>query len=315
MKFNWKIFKKGKPIYWIIGAVFLFVIFYLISSGGSKATTSSGGITTINTGPSDAQVAASSQIALAQISAQAMQSQAALEYQAVQERTAGEVAIATLDIQSRLAESRLASETALGLGSQQITGQLAAINAQMKSAEMQAEYSFATAKMASETNLAMYGLDTQVAMKNIDAQLEGLRVTSNMNIAVQNIQAGVAHHQIDAGVNMSQIAAGVSMYQTDAQKDVALATIASTNTQAQINANLISQQLTTNAQMLRDQLNANNEALQIQSQNVIAQSLIGQVGSLKKKDRDESLQIVSGYLTGNPVSYTNPAKSPAIIFG
>ena len=55
--------------------------------------------------------------------------------------------------------------------------------------------------------------------------------------------------------------------------------------------------------MFNDQLEASLSA-----------NLIGQVGTLKKKDRDETLQILAGNIQGYPVRYTNPS-GPAQIYG
>jgi len=242
MKFNWAVFKKGKAVYWVIGAIVLFVIFYLLASGGSKssssgASTNAGGVTTINSGPTDAQIAAAASISAAQIQANAQTNQSNADLAALKEQVAGQVAIATLQTQSQLADTAAGSDVAKYLASVQAGAQTFALTEQTRQMALQGEYSLETAKVAAETDLAG-----------------------------QALQAGVLVHQLD-----------------------------------------------TNASMFNASIAANTAALKIQSDNITMQGLISQAGNLKKKDRDEYLEILAGTSLGGGVNYYN-GPGAAVIY-
>lgn len=194
MKLNFSFLKKGKTIYWIVGAVVLFVVFYLIASRGSSSE-NVGGITTITAGPSDAQVAAATQLAMANIQASIASNQTAAELAALKEQSARDVALGALQQTIDLANTEAGKTVAL-----------ANFNAQKEIAALQGEYDVATARVASETE-----------------------IKSN-----------------------------------------------------QIQADMFASQLEANRQMFADQVSALN-----------TQALIGQIGNLKKKNRDEALKYLS----------------------
>lgn len=193
MKLNFKIFKKGKPVYWIVGGIVLFVIFYMITSKG--ASSSSGGITTINSGPSDTAIAANAQMAMAQL-----QYGSAVTAQANQANA--DVAIATLAANTQMAQIAASADAAKYVANLDANTQAQYLTTQRDIASTNAEYSLETARIAADTTLGTY-----------------------------QIQADMFGHQLDT----------------------------------------------------------NTEMLQIQSQNLIAQSLIAQIPSLKKGDRDAAL--------------------------
>lgn len=217
MKMKLAIFKKGKPVYWIVGAVVLFVIFYLITSkGAGQAANSGGGVAVINQGPSDAQIQAGAAFSMAQVQANTAANIAGLE--AAVKRDEFNMNVALANIGANIAGREIDTSATLGLASYDL---------QRHISELNAEYSLETAKIVSSE---------AITMRQIDRAAFG------------------------------------------------------------------------------DQLAANNDSLRIQSANMTNQALISQVGSLKKKDRDETLQILSGAMLNNPVNYTNP-RGPAIIYG
>ncbi len=226
MKMNLKVFKKGKPIYWVIGAVILFVIFYLVASRGAGGNTAAkgtaGGVVSYNAGPSDAQIMAASQISAMQIEANAATNMSAMELAKFQEEASAAVTIAAMEnslnalaVNAEQALGELAYNTDLTIG-------LASIDAQKEANYLQAEYSITTARIAS---------DTELGLRNIDRA------------------------------------------------------------------------------MFADQLDNNRAMLEIQSENMIAQTALSQVGTLKKKDRDNTLQMLarqfsSGDNSANPYTYS-----------
>lgn len=141
MKLNFAIFKKGKPLYWIIGGIVVFVFFYLIFNKGSSSAGSSGGggITTINSGPSDAQIAAATQIGVAQIAANTQNAQ-----------IAGAVAIATLQQQGQLQQTYAAADLAKFTAGLDAATASKTLDTQLEIAGLNAEYNFSTAKLAAD---------------------------------------------------------------------------------------------------------------------------------------------------------------------
>jgi len=211
-KFNLKVFKKGKPIYWVAGAVILFVIFYLFLNrgGGQSAPAQSGGVVSYNSGPSDAQISAASQISGAQIQANAAINQQQLQLAGIREDNSARVAIAGLE--NQLGVIAINAET--GLQRFNIDAgrevDLATINATKEYQYLQAEYSLETARIAS---------DATIRSREIDRSILG------------------------------------------------------------------------------DQLRSNILSLNIQSDNLIAQTALSQISSLKKKDRDNTLQFLTQQFT------------------
>ena len=201
MAVTFSVFKK-KPLLWGGGAIFLFIIFYLMFNKSASSGASGGSVTTVNTGPSDAAIAASTQLQLAQV-------QAGAAIQQSQAESAAAIAIATLSAQVALAENSAGADVAKYLAQSEAntTGQY--LNIQKEIAAINAEYSYDTAKVASETAL---------------------------------------------GLQESQ------------------------------------------QEMFEKQLNSNVQMLDIQSKNLISQSLIAQIPSLKKKNRDEALISLAGTL-------------------
>lgn len=168
MKMNLAIFKKGKPIYWIIGAVVLFVIFYLITSKG--ASSSGGGAVTysaVNQGPSDAQVMASAQLSAAQIQANSQATAAAMEFAAAQEGYKANVALANIGASVDLAG--IAAEREFGLASLDMQKQLTFLNS---------EYALETAKVVSNEAITMRQIDRAAFNDQLAANNRSLQIQS-----------------------------------------------------------------------------------------------------------------------------------------
>jgi len=197
-----KVFKKGKPIYWIIGAVVLFVLFYFMFNRGGGAATASGSTNYVTTGPSEAVQIAS------------MQAGAAAQ--------AGNLA-ASVEM------ARINSETvAAGLG------------AQIAMAQLASGENVALRQLIAQERLGEINAETNLLIneQNLSYSTETARIAADTNIALKNIDAGI----------------------------------------------------------LTSQLTANRDMFAIQSSNMITQTLISQVGNLKKRDRDDALAGIGGYI-------------------
>jgi len=167
MKLNFKVFKKGKPIYWIVGAIALFVVFYLIVNKGGGGS-SEGGVNVYSGGPSDAQVAMSGQIAMAQIQANAATGQTMAEVAAIDKAAQRDIAIATIGGNVELANIAAGREISL-LGIQQsYATEMANIDAQKQIYGLQAEYALEGAKVASEYAFKQQAVNAAVVMHQLD---------------------------------------------------------------------------------------------------------------------------------------------------
>jgi len=170
MKVKWAYLKKPSVI---IGAVILFfvLLFLLNRSGGSASS----GTTTVTTGPSDAQVASQTQLALAQISA-GLQGQA---------------------IQVDYAKARDANDTQVALATM--------------AAALQGQSLVVQHDIASQTiDAQVHGLDLQYAsaVAANTAQIQALQIQSNMVLASSainaNLQAQLSKDQLTAyGYNVA----------------------------------------------------------------------------------------------------------------
>lgn len=304
-KFNWKVFKKGKTLYWILGAVVLFVIFYLVASGGSKSSGSgSSGVTVMNAGPTDAQVAASAQAQMAQISGHYQL--AALTAQADRD-----VAVATISANAATAQNTAAAQTAQNIAALQAGVQTADINAALEATRIQSEFSLETSRVAGQLNLSalmaqeatkqlaiteqtsqlaiaketefnLGVLDYQLGMRDIEANerlgsesiaadLKKYQIQSAENIVIKGMETSVLNNQIQAGVDVAQINADVA------------------TTQILSGERTLNAQLSSNERMFNSSLATQENIAQINAGVAIDQSLIAASAGMKKKDRDNYL--------------------------
>lgn len=161
MAINLQTFKK-KPLLWGGIAIVIFVIFYLIFSRGSGG--GEGSTQVVTTGPSEAQLAAQTQLGMAQIQAGAVNAQ-----------TAAEVAMKNADIAGQVKLGELAYQAGL-----------AELSASKEALQIQSEYSFQTARVAAETNLQMAKMDKDVLTTQLATQawMFGQQTQSLTNMAL-----------------------------------------------------------------------------------------------------------------------------------
>jgi len=168
MKLNFSIFKK-KAVWWGLGALVIFYIFYRLISGGSSSAT----VVASNSGPSDAA-----------IQANAAQSMAALQYgaqtTAAQTQANAEVAMAQLSANSTNIQTQAAVDLGKYTAGLDAQTQAAALTTQQNIAAINAEYSFDTAKVTAATNIAQWG---------IMANMMNTQTIANAAVQSQFIQA------------------------------------------------------------------------------------------------------------------------------
>jgi hypothetical protein len=155
MKVNWSYLKKPSVI---IGAIVLFfVILFLMNRSASSATT-----TAVSTGPSDAQVAAQTQLAMAQIGAGVQGQSFQVDYAKAQDANQTSIALATIaaasDAANTAAQQAIASQTVAaqvhGLDLQYQTS-IANNNAQIAAMQVQANYGLASAAINANTTIQL----------------------------------------------------------------------------------------------------------------------------------------------------------------
>ena len=138
MKLNFAIFKK-KALWWVLGALVIFYIFYRLISGGSSTQVVAG-----SSGPSDAA-----------IQAQSAQAIAALQYgaqgQAIQTQSNAQVAMAELSANSTNIQTQAAVDLGKYTAGLDAQTQAMAFTTQRDIAAINAEYSFDTAKITADT--------------------------------------------------------------------------------------------------------------------------------------------------------------------
>jgi plastocyanin len=165
MKLNLRVFKQGKPIYWIVGAVFLFIVFYLVLNK-KPASDTTGTTSYVSTGPSEA------------LQAQAMQINAGI--------TTAQIgaSVQVQQLQEQQSEANYALTAALAQVSAGQTVSLAGIDAQ---------------KAADAENAAA---NIQINQDNNSYGLETARVASQTQIGLAQISADTVTHQLDTNAAM-----------------------------------------------------------------------------------------------------------------
>jgi len=236
MKFNMKVFNKGKPIYWIIGGIFIFVVFYYFISKGSAAPSNSSGsgITTINAGPSDTAIAAQAGVAMAQIQANAQVDQSNAALIAAKDANAASVAITAYQFQGDLAATQAGADVAKYLGALDAQVQVAGLTAQTAWINTQSEYSFATAKVAAETDYAKAKLtaDSNLAQWALNADVLKTQLNTQAEIATTQLttQAQMFTTQIEGLTQQSLISQISSAPEVDRDNLIALMAASLTGT-------------------------------------------------------------------------------------
>lgn len=182
-KLSLRVFKKGKPIYWIIGGVVLFVLFYMLFNKGGAAS-GGGGVNVVSSGPSEAMQAASLQastaIATAQIGAgiEAARIGVQRDMGALQ----AQIALAQLGSGERVALETLEFERAMGLADNQ---------ANLLINEQNINYALESARVASETSLGLRKLETDMFSEQLAANRDMFAIQSQ-NLITQSMIAQVS---------------------------------------------------------------------------------------------------------------------------
>lgn len=180
MKINWKYLKKP-PV--IIGSIILFfIVLWMVNRGASSSTTSSG---TITNGVSDAQLAASTQLGLASISAGVANAQTAAQLQAIQENGDIAVALKTIDA-AGVAQQTAAQQAIAAMG---IAAQIQGMQLSFQTSQSNNELSFNVAKMAYDN--ANYSIEANTSLQAhlSDDQLKAF-TTSSIVSAIGSAKAG-----------------------------------------------------------------------------------------------------------------------------
>lgn len=189
-KISLRVFKRGKPIYWIVGGIFVFVAFYLLFNKRSAAAT--GTTSYVATGPSEALQSQMAQINAgvqgASIAAgvelakvQESQNEAGYALSAVLAQNAAQqtVALATLDTQRDIAEQGIAANVSM----------TASNNA----------YGLETARTAAQTQIGLAEISANTLTHQMDTQ-SAMFAEQSKNLVTQSLiaVAGSAKHKIEA---------------------------------------------------------------------------------------------------------------------
>lgn len=200
MKLNLKVFKKGKPIYWIGGAVILFVLFYFLFNRGASGST-----TVVSSGPSEALQAAqlSAGVQTAQIQAQA---------NSAAQQTAGAITIAGIQAQLALAQTDAQAHSTDLQTNQSAAVAFAQIDANKAEQLANMSYSFESAKLASETALQTKASDNALLAHQLDTnaavvvhQLDTNAAMFNDQLQAQIDLAGISSHTQIAGMAINAV--------------------------------------------------------------------------------------------------------------
>jgi hypothetical protein len=182
-KLSLRVFKKGKPIYWIGGAVIVFVLFYMLFNRGAGSA-ASGGTTVVSTGPSEAMqmagLQASTAIATANIGAgvEAARIAAQRDSQGLQ----AQIALAQL-----VSGERVALET---LEYQRAMGTLSASN-ELKLNEQNITYALESARVAGETTMGLRKMEMDMFSEQLATNAAMFAIQSE-NLITQSMIAQVS---------------------------------------------------------------------------------------------------------------------------
>lgn len=199
-KFNLKVFKKGKPIYWVIGGlVVFFVFFFIIRSGGSTSSTR-----VVSSGPSEAmQIAnlqASTQLQAANISAGIEMARIAGEHDT--NEFSANVALAQIMAGENVALQQMVEEVKLAKYN---------IDANMIINEQNLSYGMETARVASETALKSKALDIGLLTHQLDTQA-AMFVEQSKNLTTQSLISQIGNlkkkNRDEALIAIGEVATG-----------------------------------------------------------------------------------------------------------
>lgn len=195
---------------WVLIGGAVVVIIALMMAGGGSSGSGSGAVAS---GPSDAEVAASRDVTLAQIAAQATQSQANAQLAAITQQGQIDMAKATLNAQL----SQYAVDANTALQSLQIN-----TTREIQLADMASQERRETASINTQAQIAKWTLDQATANAQIqsDFQLQYAEAANSTQISLAQMQAQLVNNQLIAN------------------RDVTLAGLATQESLASINAAL-----------------------------------------------------------------------------
>lgn len=260
---------QNKPLL-IGGGVALIGLVFLLSRSGSAESVQ---YMTVPNGQSDAQLAAARDIQVATI--QANTQAASYNAQLAAQTQAAQSDLAKTQIQAELAKYTLDTDRALQ------TAQLAA-NSEISKLQLQGQLESQTYLADMQANISRYTLDQALATTraNNEFQLDYATIASSTSIANQQIQANIANSGIQA------------------QRDITLGLLTSQN-----NLDMAKLSAARDVQLADIQASADIASMTYQSQANLNALVAGNLGSLKKKNRDDVLQAL---ITGQPY-YPGPA--------
>lgn len=174
MKLNFKVFKKGKPIYWVLGGIVLFVVFYLYFNRGGGGSTQY-----VQGGESEAVTIAklNAGIAQSQFQAQIGLQAAGIAAQDRASQLAANVELAKIAAGESVAGKQLTAEQAMTFASLDTTKAIAALNA---------SYNLESARVASEAALAAKTMDNNLLIHQMDTNKEMFAIQSD-NLIKQTV--------------------------------------------------------------------------------------------------------------------------------
>jgi hypothetical protein len=162
------------------------------------------------------------------------------------------------------------------------------------------------ASLQAQTQMQTAQLAAQVEMARVQGELASGQLGAQVALAQLGSAESIALAQLSQENAIANLAAQTQIIINDQNTDYSLE-----SSRLAAETQIASQQMS--AAILVHQLNVNQNMLEIQSSNLIAQAAIGQIGNLKKKDRDNALIALTSSLTGNPVNYVE--QSGGGIFG
>jgi hypothetical protein len=176
MKINWAYLKKPSVL---IGAVILFfILLFMLNKGGGSGASS--GQTVVNSGPTDAQVAAQTQLAMAQIGAGVQSAALQIDYAKSQDQNATALAVAqiqgTLQGQSLQVQREIAAQT--------VAAQVHGLDLQYQTAV--ANNSFALDYAQQQFT---YGLTSQAINAGLQQNLATLSANTQLQMSQDQLEA------------------------------------------------------------------------------------------------------------------------------
>src|ERR1044072_4748462 len=186
-------------------------------------------------------------------------------------------------------------------------------------AQTAAEMQMGMAQLGAQTQVQLANLGASVEMAKVNASILAAQDDNDTALALAGLSANLQAAQTAAQERMTNRATDASLSALNMQLQNAYASQVNNNQFAydyaslaydsaletvKVNAAL---QATMGAQQLEAFKYGTDANVKLSTQ----QQLLSVIPTLKKKDRDESLQIIGGYISGIPVPYTNPQGGPA----